>query len=215
MRFLLAAIVVAVGLGYLLGGRLRNVEGLRLRWWWLAPVGLAMQLAPIPGHSDTAEGVSLGLLIASYPILLAFALRNVTLAGFPLIVAGLVLNFIVISANGGMPVGIHALIASGQRDVLAPDVRKDIEPKHHIERDDDVLLQLADVIPVGDPINQVLSAGDIAIYVGVVWLIAAAMRGQAVLSGYRPRHAARAHPWAFHSPPRPPDRPATRWGRSP
>jgi hypothetical protein len=148
-----------------------------------------MQLAPVPGDSDTSDAIALGMLIASYPVLLLFALRNIRMAGFSLIAAGLAMNFLVISANGGMPVTRYALIHSGQRDVLSLPVRKDIEPKHHIQRPDDVLLQLADVIPVGDPINQVLSGGDLVIYAGVMWLIVAAMRGQAVPSGYRPRHA--------------------------
>ena len=218
MRFLLAAVIVAIVIGYLLGGRLRNLEGLRLRWWWLAPVGLAMQLAPIPGHTDTSDAIALALLIASYPVLLVFGLRNIRLAGFSLILAGLTMNFIVISANGGMPVTRYALIHSGQGDVLAPGVRMDIEPKHHIQRPDDVLLQLADGIPVGDPFNQVVSPGDIVIYPGVMWLIVAAMRGQAVLPvyRYRPRHAVPARrKRTLPPPPKPPAPRARRWGTSP
>ena len=60
--------------------------------------------------------------------------------------------------------------------------------KHYLARPDDtVLLQLGDVIPLGDPVNQVVSAGDIVVYAGVVWLIVAAMRGRSVLMAPRSR----------------------------
>src|SRR5204862_836956 len=104
---------LAVILGYLVGGRLKNVERLRLRWWGLALVGLVMQLIPV---SD--KGVAVGLLIASYPVLMAFAIANIRLAGFALILIGLALNLTVISANQGMPVTEHALDASGQGSLL-------------------------------------------------------------------------------------------------
>ena len=113
MRFLVGVLVLAVILGYLARGRLRNIEGVHLRWWGLAPVGLVMQLIPVSGHD-----LAVGLLIASYPVLLAFALANIRLAGFVLIFVGLALNLTVIAANQGMPVTRHALVASGQGSLL-------------------------------------------------------------------------------------------------
>ena len=85
-----------------------------------------MQLIPVSGH-----GLAIGLLIASYPVLLAFAFANIRLAGFVLIFVGLALNLTVIAANQGMPVTRHALVASGQGSLLG-----DLE--HHVAgvRDD-------------------------------------------------------------------------------
>ena len=40
------------------------------------------------------------------------------------------------------------------------------DPKHHLADESDVLLPLADVIPVGSPFNIVVSAGDVVSYVG-------------------------------------------------
>src|SRR5256885_17190465 len=108
MKFLLGVLVLAVILGYAFGGRLRNVEHLRLRWWGLAPLGLALQLVPIAGNTHGQRVVTVSLLIASYPILMLFALANIRLAGFGLILLGLALNMTVISANQGMPVRRHA-----------------------------------------------------------------------------------------------------------
>src|SRR5205809_8085508 len=113
---LLIALVIVLGvvLGYAVGGRLRHVEELQLRWWWLAPIGLLMQLAPLPLHGHLNREVSVALLIASYPVLLAFAARNVRLPGMLLIFVGLTLNLLVIAVNDGMPVTRHALVASDQ-----------------------------------------------------------------------------------------------------
>jgi len=184
MRLLFGVLILAVILGYLVGGRLKNVERLRLRWWGLALVGLVMQLIPV---SD--KGVAVGLLIASYPVLMAFAIANVRLAGFALILIGLALNLTVISANQGMPVTEHALDASGQGSLLQ-DLIQHGGAKHFLAKPDDtVLLQLGDVIPLGDPVNQVVSAGDIVVYAGVVWLIVAAMRGRPLLIAPKSREA--------------------------
>lgn len=49
-------IVVALVLGFATGGRLRNFERLRLRWWALAPLGFALQAVPLP---DARHGTDL------------------------------------------------------------------------------------------------------------------------------------------------------------
>src|SRR5206468_4995 len=106
-----------------------------------------------------------------------FAALNIRLAGVPLILAGLALNLLVIASNGGMPVSREALESSGQGDVLQ-ELIDEGAAKHHLLTDDDVLTALADVIPVGGPIKQVVSLGDVFVYAGVVWLIVAVMRGR-------------------------------------
>ena len=125
-------------------------------------------------------------------MLLVFAFANIRLAGFVLIFVGLALNLTVIAANQGMPVTRHALVASGQGSLLG-DLEHHGGAKHFLARPGNtVLLSLGDVIPIGDPLNQVVSAGDCVVYGGVVWLIAAAMRGRSVLVGLRPREDAPA-----------------------
>jgi hypothetical protein len=175
MLLIAAVLVIGLLLGYLAGGRLRNLEHLRLRWWWLAPIGLLMQLAPLPLHGHVDKQVSVGLLIASYPVLLAFVAGNIRLPGLPLLFIGLFMNLLVISVNDGMPVTRHALEASGQGNLLQ-DLIHNGGAKHHLAGPGDVLLPLADVIPIGKPIRQVVSAGDLVVYSGMVWLIVAVMR---------------------------------------
>lgn len=173
-----AVILLAFLLGYVFGGRVRRFEQLHLRWSWLAVAGLALQFVPLPdGASGTDLVVRTAVLSCSYLLLLAFAALNIRLAGVPLIFVGLALNLLVIASNGGMPVSREALESSGQGDVLQVLIDEGAA-KHHLLTDDDVLTPLADVIPVGGPIKQVVSLGDVFVYAGVVWLIVAVMRGR-------------------------------------
>ena len=54
MWFVPAVILVAVVIGYLFGGRLRNFEGLSVHWWSLAFLGLVLQAVPISTYWDLA-----------------------------------------------------------------------------------------------------------------------------------------------------------------
>lgn len=197
--------------GYLFGGRLRRFEELHLRWSWLAVAGLALQFVPLPGGAVGGDlAVRTAVLSCSYVLLLTFAALNIRLAGVPLLFVGLALNFAVIASNGGMPVSREALEASDQADLLQVLIDEGAA-KHHLLTGDDVLTPLADVIPVGGPIKQVISLGDVFIYPGIVWLIVAVMRGRiprtsrAGPGSYRGKHrkgsAPMAHPGSPALPP--------------
>jgi hypothetical protein len=170
MILLLGVVLVSIGLGYLFGGRLSGFERFRLRWWFLAFVGLALQLAPVPA------GLTTETLIASYVLLLLFVAANLRTPGVWLILIGLALNLAVIAPNGGMPVSRSALVESGQASTLA-ELENGAGTKHHLETSDDVLTPLADVIAIGSPVNQVASVGDVLVYAGLLWLIVGVMRG--------------------------------------
>ena len=162
-------VLAAFGVALATRGRLRDFPSVRLRWLVLAVVGLLLQFLPIGGELGT------DLLLVSFAILIVFALGNRTAPGFILILVGLSLNALVISANAGMPVTRHALEASHQQGTLTFLV-DDSGAKHHLARPSDVLLPLADTIPIGGGIDQIVSPGDIATYLGLIWLIVACMR---------------------------------------
>jgi hypothetical protein len=187
MLLFLAVAASAVVLGYLLGGRLTGVEGLRLRWWGLVVAGLGMQFLPLP---EGAEGTDLlvrsGVLAVSYSLLLLFALANLRLPGMPLIVIGLACNALVIVANGGMPVGAEALRDSGQGEEVG-SLAEEGAAKHHLMTEDDVLTFLADVIAIPPPIGEAISIGDVFVYAGLIWLTVWAMRARTP-SSTRTRH---------------------------
>lgn len=171
-------IATAIALGYLFGGRLHRFEQLRPRLWGLALSGLAIQFFPLPdGIGGTDLVVRTAVLGVSYSLLVAFALANVRLPGMALVLLGLLANFVVIVANGGMPVSEAALRDSGQAELI-PHLRSDGADKHHLMNDDDVLTFLADVIGVPEPVGQAVSVGDLFQYGGLIWLAISTMRGR-------------------------------------
>jgi hypothetical protein len=178
MVLIILAVLVGLVGGLALGGRFHRLGEIQFRWWGLAFLGLVLQLAPIPSRPGRADHVAaVSLLVASYLVLLLFVVVNIRVAGFPLIAAGFALNALVISLNGGMPVSDHALRVAAGPYYLRTRARLETEggEKHHAERPSDVLVPLADVIPVGAPIRQVLSAGDVLWLVGTSWVIARGM----------------------------------------
>jgi hypothetical protein len=178
MILFFSVILLSVLVGYLVGGRLRGFERLRLRYWWLAPIGLGLQALPLPdARHGTDFLVRMAVLGASYVLLLLFAGINIRITGMPLMLVGLALNAAVVIANGGMPVSRHALEVSGQTEVLKL-LTADEGAKHHLMTSADRLRPLADVIPIPPPIGQVASVGDVFIYAGLAWLIVAVMRGR-------------------------------------
>ena len=139
MKLAIAALAVAALMGLASGGTFAGLGALRIRLAILAVVGLGLQVVPVPGRV-----LPLALLYVSFAILFAFGLLNRRLVGVPLILLGILLNFTVIAANGGMPVTGSALVASGQQDTLTFLIN-DGGAKHHLASGQDVLLPLADV----------------------------------------------------------------------
>jgi len=170
MKLMLGSLSLALLVGLLLGGRLHNLSSIHLRWMGLAIVGFALQFVTGPG-----TGVPLACLYASFVLLTAFAIKNIRVVGFPIILVGIAMNFLVIGVNQGMPVARQALEASGQSDTL-DDLIDNPYPKHHLASDDDYVVFLGDVIALPQPIGQAISLGDIFTYGGVGVVIAAGMR---------------------------------------
>lgn len=174
MTLILSTLVLAGMLGLLLGGRPSNLARLRIRWVPAAVVGLALQLAPVPGNTWP-----LLLLYVSFALLTAFGIVNVhsRVPGAWLILIGIWLNFTVIAVNQGMPVSREALVRSDQMDTLELLVEEG-GAKHHLARPNDQVLFLGDVIAIGPPVRQAVSVGDVFTYAGVAWLIVAGMRSR-------------------------------------
>jgi hypothetical protein len=168
VKLILATIVVAFVIGLATGGSVAGFPRVPIGWGWLAVAGIALQLAPLGGNAAFAA------LIVSFVLLIVFARLNVRAPGFLLIVAGLGLNLLVISANHGMPVTARALRDSGQPSTIT-DLIAHGGAKHHLAGADTLLSPLADVIAVPGPIGQAVSVGDICVHLGVAWFIVAGM----------------------------------------
>ncbi len=169
-------LVAAAAAGLLWGGRPANLAHLKLRWAPLAIIGFGLQLGFEPSGIFPGTDLSWPLvaLLTSFVLLFVFVLANVPTTGFQLILVGVLLNFLVIGVNAGMPVTRSALVRSGQESTLA-DLRT-YTAKHHLAAPDEKLLFLGDVIALPPPIAQAVSIGDIFTYGGAAVVIAAAMR---------------------------------------
>lgn len=174
MKFVGVTLLVAIAIGFLLGGGLRGFPSVTIRWWALALVGVILQVLPIAGDGG------FWALLGSFVLLIVFAIVNIRAPGFILILTGLLLNGFVIAANHGMPVTPSAIARSDQLSTLE-DLERHGGAKHHLANDGTVLLPLADVIAIPSPIGQVLSVGDLCVYLGVGWFVVVAMRPR-----YRP-----------------------------
>jgi hypothetical protein len=174
----LAALGAGVAVGLALGGKLRNLADVHFRWVWLAFAGLIFQWIPVSGGWAHADAWAVALLVASYVMLLVFVLANVGRAGMPVVAVGLLLNGIVIAANGGMPVTPAAVRAASGSASFAAEVQK-LETqggaKHQLATPDDSLLILADRFGVGPPVGGVFSIGDFFWLVGGAWVVAGLM----------------------------------------
>jgi hypothetical protein len=169
MRLILFTFPPAIGIGYLLGGSLRNLAGVRFRYPGAGLVGVALQVLPVGG--------TLGYLalVGSFVLLLFVTGANWKLTGFALVLLGLWLNFLVIVVNEGMPVTRQAIVSSGQAETIA-EIDDSGGTKHHLATGDDRLMFLADRIPIPAPVKQAVSLGDVVAYAGAIWFVIAGMR---------------------------------------
>ena len=161
MYFTAVAVVVGLALGLLTGGKLECLGERRFRLTGLLVAGIVVQV--LSGWVDGSAAVA--VVIVSYVLLIAFCAANVLLVGMALVLLGLTLNFTTIAVNGGMPVRRSAVVAAGIAEWDELD-SLDIHEKRHLERPDDDLMVISDIIPV-PVLGEVLSFGDLIMSVGV------------------------------------------------
>jgi uncharacterized protein DUF5317 len=173
VRLIAVTLLAAVGIGLALGGRPDRLSLAPVRWPWAAVAGLVLQAMPLP---TSLEWLELPMLYASFAVLITFALANARLRGFELITVGLLLNFLVIGVNAGMPVDRGALVASDQLSSLRY-LQRFGGAKHHLATPADRLSVLGDVIAVPAPIAQAISVGDVCTYAGAGLFVILGMTG--------------------------------------
>ena len=169
--FILYAIPIGVIAGWLGGGRIDHLAGLRLRWAWVAVLGLAVQVAIFTDPLGTWLGDAVpAVYVASTVVVFAAVLRNIDIPGVAIIAVGAGCNLAAIVANGGwMPADPRALASVGG----VPD-----GPSNSIVVPDPALAPLTDLfaLPAWLPFANVFSIGDVLIAVGIAATIASAMR---------------------------------------
>ena len=165
MLWLAMVLFLSMTIAILRGGRMVNLGDIHLNHWWLLPLGFILQIgAQFVPSSAAAWGVA--LILSSYVPLLLLVIINRDRPGLWLAGLGVLMNFVVIALNGGMPVLAEAAeVASG----FAPGVPVIAEGfKHVVLNETSRLVFLADVIPIRIAnYGQVLSLGDVFLAVGL------------------------------------------------
>lgn len=171
MRFTAVAVAVGLLIGFATRGRLTNMGRRSLRGWPVLAAGIVIQAAA--GRVGGTEWTT-PLVLASYGLLVVFAVLNLHLVGMGVVMAGMIANAAVIGVNDGMPIRPSAVVAAGlATPEQAQRMRADV--KRRPEQPADRLVVLADIVPV-PPLREVVSFGDLAIGVGVADVIAHLMR---------------------------------------
>ena len=161
--------VAAVTLGITLvavalGGSLEAIANTRFRAGWILFTGLAAQIALDAWRPAwLSEAGQLAVLLGSNALVALFLVANRRLPGMALAGIGLMLNVVVIGANGAMPVDRDAVHGLGI-------TMEGAGPKHEPLDDGTAFPWLADVIPV-TPTREILSVGDVFLAVGIARLV--------------------------------------------
>src|SRR5579864_1929310 len=143
--YVVLAVAVGVVVGLVRGGRFHHLAEQPFRSAWLLALGFVLQVVTEVVHLPTTPDVV--TVLVSYAALALFAVRNLRLAGMGVVAFGLVLNFIPIAVNQGMPVKASALVRSGIYANEASIHHTRFGGKRHLAGPDDHVVFLADTLP--------------------------------------------------------------------
>jgi hypothetical protein len=176
LGLILAGGLVATIVALALGGRLENLGAVRLRATWLMVPALAATLLPVfvslTSRGDRLVTALAFIVVGAFLALNIKAGRGVFRAGLIMIALGWAMNFVVILANGGMPLSSSAYAASGQTAAASPGHGGFYRI---VSADDGTRMRfLGDVIPIR-VLRNVLSPGDLILAAGFAVAIGGAL----------------------------------------
>ena len=105
---LTAAIAIALAVGWIRRGSISRLAEVSLRLWWLIILAFLVEAA-LPQARGWGDDFRLAGIYASYLLLLTAVALNLDKSYFKLIGLGILLNFVVIAANGAMPADLAQL----------------------------------------------------------------------------------------------------------
>lgn len=167
-------IIISFIVGFLRKGNLRALAQLKLKWGWIFPLLLVVELAVFMFQNDNKflGQISGYIYIIVYVLGLLFLLMNRKNPGFILILIGVFLNFLVMVLNGGrMPVSVEAAAVLDPGYIEA--LKESLYAKHMMLTSSSHLGFLGDVIPISAPYprTQIISIGDIIMNIGIFFFI--------------------------------------------
>jgi hypothetical protein len=163
-------LVGASGVGLALGGSFAALADLPYRGSRLVIFAVLGEFLGVGLAWATNEHFfyPVGLAISALAAL-AFCVRNIRLAGLPLLTLGLLLNALVVAVNGSMPVSVNAAARAG---VPTHEIAAGADARHSIAGKGTTWRVLGDDIPVPLPLRpEVASPGDVLIAAGLAELV--------------------------------------------
>ncbi len=172
----LIPLVILAGLllGKLAGGRISHIGTVRIRFWPLIFLALAIQFLVFLPFFQWPQILIAILYLLSMGLLFVFALFSFRLPGMVIIIVGLLLNLLVISFNGGfMPADAEAYASVGKVSTATALQENQVVNNLQLMTDQTKLNGLGDRIPLPFPwgLGSVISAGDIVLLVGLLVLM--------------------------------------------
>ncbi len=180
---LFVAVILGLGAGLLVGGRLSNLLSAQLRFGGLIVGGLILRVATQWGLDqgiDIIEFLRAPLFAASFGLLVVALWLNRGQPGLLLAMVGIGANGVAVMINGGhMPVWMPAVELAGLSSA-------DLNPAFHVLLPDELNVEFllmagpfGDIVPIAIPfLSNVISLGDVMLAAGVGWfLFSAVARG--------------------------------------
>lgn len=173
-------IIISIIIGLLRNGQLSSLSQISLKRIELILLACLIQAGLVFLGSKKVKFVldySSYMIIFSYIVLLLAIWYNKKLKGINFIALGVMLNFLVIVANGGhMPVLLSSIYKAGLND-FALVLKEGTYVTHTLITSKTLFGFLADVIPLSPPFPDpsVVSVGDFLMFCGVFSLIQNAM----------------------------------------
>lgn len=167
------------------GGKFSNISSGEIRGWYFIGASFLVEFSAVyfasKGVKLVVDGISF-IHLLSYILLFFGLFMNLDKYPFWIITAGVLLNFIVIMANGGqMPISKEALISVGLLDNAAA-IEQGRIITHTLINDATKLRFLSDILalPKYYPRPKVYSLGDIFMAAGVFIYVQHLMLGKGV-----------------------------------
>ena len=179
--------VIAVILGFALGGKLSNLARVEFRGFSYVVASLVMRLIPVflAGRLSPSVPLCTGFYVLSYGFLFYGLYLNLTIPEFWLLTLGSFLNFVVIAVNGGrMPVFPQAIDPSEPSNAI---LFSGASLTHQITDSSTRLFFLCDIFKFSflQKTPKAFSLGDAVMIAGLVPFIIRSMRGRFSTTGPR------------------------------
>jgi len=182
--FLVTSLLIALVVGLLRGGSIRSFAQIELRYAFLILAGLVLKVlvfsAPWKAMVGSQDTVSRILYVVSMALVLGGTYLNRHIPGVKLMGLGVLLNLLVIAANGGyMPLSVEGAERLQLSPLPGTRVLNDPQTQAIVVTESTRLWFLGDIIPVPDflPVGMV-SVGDIVLCLGVFYSVQRIMLGE-------------------------------------